>query len=77
MMMLSYPHLPEPHRSFFTSDEAYAKATADYREHETRRRRRANIDIYFHAGLAVTVLGVVAFMLCMMVLAYLRAYPAI
>lgn len=75
MMMLSYPHLPEPHRSFFTSDEAYAKAMANYREHEARRRRSVNANVYFHAGIVLTALGMVAFILCQMVLAYLRAYP--
>lgn len=73
--LLSYPHEPEPHRSFFTTDEAYRRALAGYRERKSQRERRAAIDLYVHAGIGVIMIGVVLFLVWQMVVAYLRAYP--
>ncbi|QNP80996.1 hypothetical protein [Agrobacterium tumefaciens] len=76
-MMLAYPRLPEPHRSFFTTEEAYKRAVANYREHEARRQRSDSIDLYMHATIAVAIFSAIAFMIWQMVAAYIRAYPAI
>ena len=73
-MMLS-PRQPEPHRALFTTEEAYKRAMANYREHEARRQRSASIDGYVHATIAVAMFSAVAFMIWQMVAAYFRAYP--
>lgn len=76
-MMTLHPAQPEPHRSFFTTEEAYSRAMTNYREHEARRQRSASIERYVHATIAVAVFSAIAFMIWQAVTLYIRAYPAI
>lgn len=70
-----HPAQPEPHRSFFTTEEAYIRAMANYREHEASRQRSVNISAYGHAVIAVVMFFAIAFLVWQMVAAYIRAYP--